>query len=126
MQNGIRHQTIRRDAPQTSGSLPARTSNYHYAAMRRAEQAARSLSTRHSAHTVLAGLTGVTWEEQAETAAARDSYYLLAAAHRSAARKRERAENRALAWNAFTEGPAAYIGCTVRSWAYRVAGAVTR
>lgn len=66
----------------------------HYAAMRRAEQAARSLSTQHSAHIVLGGLTGITWDEVTEVAAARDSYYLLAAAHRSAAKRMERGDRR--------------------------------
>lgn len=110
----------------THSASTAPTSNYHYARMRCAEDAARSLSVRHSVHTVLGGLTGIPREQQAEIAAVRDSYYLLAAAHRSAARRIERRENRSLSWNAFKEGPAAYIGCTVRSWAYGIARAVTR
>ena len=76
----------------STATRPAPSAASHYAAMRRAEQAARSLSTRHSAHIVLGGLTGITWDEVAEVAAARDSYYLLAAAHRNAARRRARIE----------------------------------
>ena len=97
----------------------ARTSRYHFAAMRRAEDAARGISIRRSTGSIPA-------DELDKAKAAQNSYYLLAAAHRSAAHKRERAENRALAWAAFTEGPAAYIGCAVRSWAYRIRGAVSR
>ncbi|WP_069744748.1 MULTISPECIES: hypothetical protein [unclassified Streptomyces] len=107
----------------TTTPTPARTSRYHYAAMRRAEDAARSLSVRHS---IVGFLGSEPATDIADMAAVRDSYYRLAAAHRVAARKRERAENRTLAWAAFREGPAAYIGCTVRSWAYRIRGAVSR
>jgi hypothetical protein len=128
MQNGIGQTDIRRDTPQTSGSFgalgaPARTANYHYAAMRRAEDAARSLSIQTSTR----GFLGAgPLDEFNQMKAARDSYYLLAVAHRAAARKRERRENRALAWSAFKEGPAAYIGCMVRSAAYSLLRAVTR
>jgi hypothetical protein len=105
-----------------------RTANYHFAAMRRAEQAASRLSVQYQARRFAAAFdpdaTPDSRARLAELAATRDSYYLLAAAHRAAARKRERRENRALAWTAFKEGPAAYVGCTVRSWAYRVLGAV--
>jgi hypothetical protein len=58
-------------------------------------------------------------------AAARDSYYLLAAAHRAAGRKRERAEQRVLARAAFREDPARYARATVRSWAYSALRVVT-
>lgn len=61
------------------------TSNWHYASMRCAEDAARSISVRRSVGSVPAG--------ELETAkAVQSSYYLLAAAHRSAARRLERGE----------------------------------
>lgn len=88
---------------------PAPTSRYHYARMRCAEDAARSLSVRHSVHTVLGGLTVIP-REQAEFAAVRDSYYLLAAAHRNAARRIERRACRALAWSDFKAHPFLQIG----------------
>lgn len=131
MQNGIGQTDIRRDTPQTSGSFrsatpPSRTANYHFAAMRRAETAASSLSVQYSTRRFFAAFDpDTTPDSLAQLAATRDSYYLLAAAHRTAAHKRQRRENRALAWTAFKEGPAAYVGCTVRSWAYRVLGAVS-
>ncbi|MGW7726249.1 hypothetical protein ACWGJ6_23305 [Streptomyces canus] len=68
------------------------TPNWHYAAMRRAEDAARSLSVRHSTLTVLGGLIGTSRDEASQVAAARDSYYRLAAAHRNAAYRLERRE----------------------------------
>jgi hypothetical protein len=123
MQNGIRQTTIRRDTPQTSGSFRPRTANHHYARMRCAQDTARGLSVQTSVRGFLG--TG-SLDEFDRLKAVRDSYYLLAAAHEQAARRRERRENRALAWAAFKEGPAAYVGCTVRSWAYRLLGAVTR
>ncbi|MCX4885894.1 hypothetical protein [Streptomyces sp. NBC_00847] len=111
------------DSSEDSRRIPARAARYHYAAMRRAEGAARGLSVQHSVRMFAGGSTA---DEIADLRARRDSYYLLAAAHRAAGRKRERAENRTLAWAAFREGPAAYIGCTVRSWAYSIRGAVSR
>ncbi|WP_405747756.1 hypothetical protein [Streptomyces canus] len=65
------------------------TPNWHYAAMRRAEDAARGLSVQHSVR-MFAG--GSTVDEIADLRARRDSYYRLAAAHRNAARRLERRE----------------------------------
>lgn len=134
MQNGIGRDSIRRDTPQTSGSLVSAlddsedsrltattpTSNYHFARMRCAEQTARSLSARHSAHIVLGGLTGIAWDQVTEVAAARDSYYLLAAAHRAAGVKRQRAERRTANRRLFRQDPARYTRLTVRAWASEV------
>jgi hypothetical protein len=85
-----------RDASAGTGlATPVRltgTPNWHYAAMRRAEDAARGLSVRHSTLTVVGGLIGTSRDEASQMAAARDSYYRLAAAHRNAARRLERRE----------------------------------
>lgn len=123
MQNGIRQTTIRRDAPQTSGPFPVRTSNFHYAAMRCAEDVARGLSVQHSVR-MFAGRSAA--DEIADLRATRDSYYLLAAAHRSAGRKRERAERRTAVWADFRQDPARYTRSTVRAWARAIRRAVTR
>lgn len=72
---------------------PARTANYHYAHMRCAEDAARSISVQLSVRGFLSRLTDETSaDEFAALKARRDSLYLLAAAHRSAARRLERGE----------------------------------
>ena len=69
------------------------TPNWHYASMRCAEDAARSISVQMSVRGFLAGLTDETSAaEFAEMKAARTSFYLLAAAHRNAARRLERGE----------------------------------
>ncbi|WP_030917379.1 hypothetical protein [Streptomyces sp. NRRL B-24720] len=70
-------------APAATITAPGRTPNWHYAAMRRAESAARSISVRRSA-----GLMSA--DELAEAKAVQASYYRLAAAHRSAAHRLER------------------------------------
>lgn len=71
---------------------PVRTVNFHLAHMRCAEDAARSLSVQMSVRGFLAGLADETSAaEFAELKAARTSYYLLALAHRDAARRLERA-----------------------------------
>jgi len=57
--------------------------NFHLAAMRRAEDAARSVSVRRSVGSIPA-------DELAEAKAVQSSYYLLAAAHRGAARRLDR------------------------------------
>lgn len=93
----------------------APTSRFHFARMRQAEQAARNLSTRHSAHIVLGNLTGITWEQAAEVAAARDSYYLLAAAHRNAAHRIERRDRRAENRLLLRQNPARYARLTMRA-----------
>ncbi|WP_266508875.1 hypothetical protein [Streptomyces sp. NBC_00878] len=94
---------------------PVRTSNYHYAEMRCAQRTARSLSARHSAHIVLGNLTGIPWEQVTKVAAIRDSYYLLAAAHRSAARRIERRDRRAGNRRLLCEDPARYARLTTRA-----------
>jgi len=69
------------------------TPNWHYASMRCAEDAARSLSVQYSTRRFTAAFDpDATPESLAELATVRDSYYLLAAAHRSAARRLERGE----------------------------------
>ncbi|MGY4902543.1 hypothetical protein [Streptomyces sp. 900116325] len=70
-------------APAATITAPGRTPNYHYAAMRRAEGAARSISVRRSVGSMPAG-------ELNEAKAVQSSYYRLAAAHRSAAHRLER------------------------------------
>ena len=64
---------------------PAPTANFHFAHMRCAENAARSLSVRLQVGSIPADEKNAAKEQ-------RRAYYLLAAAHRSAARKRVRAE----------------------------------
>jgi len=61
------------------------TPNSHFAAMRRYEDAARSVSVRRSAGSIPAS-------ELEAAMATQESYYLLAAAYRCAAHRRERAE----------------------------------
>lgn len=95
---------------------PRRTSNYHYAHMRCAQRTAQSLSARHSAHIVLGNLTGIPWEQVTEVAAVRDSYYLLAAAHRNAARRIERRDRRAENRRLLCQEPARYARLTTRSF----------
>jgi len=90
------------------------TSNFHYARMRLAEQAARSLSVRNSIEDFL-GIQPTA--DIAKTVAVRDSYYLLAAAYRSAGRRTERRERRTQAWADFRTRPGAYTRCTLRGWA---------
>ncbi|MER5902990.1 hypothetical protein ABT150_23275 [Streptomyces mirabilis] len=69
------------------------TARSHYAAMRRYEDAARSLSVRLSVRGAIGGLAGeISADEIAEMKAQRDSYYLHAAAYRAAGRRRERAD----------------------------------
>ncbi|GHD70322.1 hypothetical protein GCM10010317_077400 [Streptomyces mirabilis] len=57
--------------------------------MRRAESAARSITVRQ---TFGAAIGAVSADEFAELRATQESYYLLAAAHRAAARRLERPE----------------------------------
>ncbi|WP_330328208.1 hypothetical protein [Streptomyces pseudovenezuelae] len=88
-----------------------RTANYHYAAMRRAEDAGRGLSVQHSARRFAGAFDpDTTPESLAELAAARDSYYLLAIAHRQAARRIERNARWALAWSDFKANPFLQVG----------------
>lgn len=69
------------------------TSRSHYAAMRRYEDAARSLSVQLSVRGFIGGFAGeISDNEIAEMKARQDTYYALAAAYRRAGRKRERAE----------------------------------
>lgn len=82
-----------------------RTSRYHFARMRCAEDMACSLSVRHTTLTVFSGLSVATRAEADQVAAVRDSYYLLAAAHRNAAYRIERRSRRALAWSDFKARP---------------------
>lgn len=67
------------------------TPNWHYAAARRAENAARSLSVQASVRGFLGDLAG-TRDEHAKMIAARDSYHQLVAAHRAAAHRLERGQ----------------------------------
>jgi hypothetical protein len=122
-----RHMATRTSHPSDNVHSVVRTSRYHFAAMRRAQDTAHGLSVQYSARHFAATFDpNAPRDSLPELKAIRDSYYLLAAAHHAAARKRERRENRALAWTAFKEGPAVYAACAVRSWAYRLLGAVTR
>ena len=82
--------------------VPTITSNHHYARMRCAEDAARGLSVQHSVRMFTGSSTP---DEIADLRARRDSYYLLAAAHRAAARRVERRVRRALAWSDFKKDP---------------------
>ncbi|GAA3808694.1 hypothetical protein ACFQ0G_53150 [Streptomyces chiangmaiensis] len=70
-------------------AFASRTPNYHYAAARRAESAARTISVRSSIdgflHTTPA-------DEITEARRVMDSYYKLAAAHRQAAHRLERGQ----------------------------------
>ncbi|MEU7338685.1 hypothetical protein [Streptomyces sp. NPDC007074] len=65
------------------------TPNGHYARMRCAEQAARSLSVRL---TVRRSVGAISREEFTRMRAAEDSFYLLAAAYRQAAHRMERGQ----------------------------------
>lgn len=81
---------------QTTTTAPptvTRTANFHFAAMRRAEQAARGLSVQYSTRRFVAAFDpDTTPDSLAKLAAVRDSYYLLAAAHRQAAHRLERGQ----------------------------------
>lgn len=72
--------------------------------MRCAQDTARSFSVQTSVRGFL-GAASV--DELQQLKAARDSYYLLAAAHRNAARRIERRSRRALAWSDFKANPLA-------------------
>lgn len=95
------------------GAHATRTPNWHYAAMRRYEDAARSISGRRSAGSIPAGEL-----EAAKTV--QTSYYLMAAAYRSAGRRRERAERRAADWKLFRQQPARYFRLVGRDMAATV------
>lgn len=104
---------------------PAPTSNSHYAAMRRYENAARSISVRRSVGSIPA-------DELEQAKATQSSFYLMAAAYRSAGRRRERVECRAADWKLFRQEPARYIrlvardmGATVRAAFRRISKAVS-
>jgi hypothetical protein len=74
-------------------ATPPRTPQFHYASMRNAEQSARSISTQLSVRGFLTGLADETSAaEFAKLKATRTSYYLLALAHRNAARRLERGQ----------------------------------
>jgi len=74
--------------------------------MRRAETAASSLSVQYSTRRFFAAFDpDTTPDSLAQLAATRDSYYLLAAAHRAAGRRIERRVRRALAWSDFKDRP---------------------
>src|SRR4051812_44402031 len=82
--------------------VPSRTSRYHFAAMRCAEQTARNLSVQTSVR----GFLGAgSLDEFNQLKAVRDSYDLLAVAHREAGRRVERRTRRALAWSDFKANP---------------------
>lgn len=92
-------------------TVPTRTSNFHFARMRCAEQTARSLSVQTSVR----GFLGAgSLDEFNQMKAVRDSYDLLAAAHRQAGLRRERAERRAAARADFRARPTAYTRSMVR------------
>jgi hypothetical protein len=105
-----RHMATRTATTPDSTQTSLRTSSYHYAEMRCAENTARRLSDEIAGHNTLATLTGVTWDGGTNARAVRDSYYLLAAAHRSAAGRIERRSRRALAWSDFKANPFLQIG----------------
>jgi hypothetical protein len=65
------------------------TSNSHYAAMRRYQQAASSISVQLSVRRTVGAIAA---DEFAELRAQQDEYYRMAAAYRSAGRRRERAD----------------------------------
>jgi hypothetical protein len=72
---------------------PSRTPHFHYASMRNAEQSARDLSVQLQARTFLHAVTDEVLDaELADLKAARTSFYLLASAHRNAARRLERGQ----------------------------------
>jgi hypothetical protein len=82
--------------------VPVRTSNFHYAHMRCAQDTARGLSVQTSVR----GFLGAgSLDEFNRLKAVRDSYYLLAAAHEQAAHRIERRVRRALAWSDFKANP---------------------
>lgn len=66
-------------------ATPTPTARHHLAAMRRAEDAARSISVRRSVGSIPAG-------QLDKAMAVQESYYLVAAAYRQAARRLERGE----------------------------------
>ena len=79
----------------TAQERPVRTPEFHYAAARSAADVARSLSLRFTVRSFTGGFANNVDEvaaERAELKAARDSYSLLAAAHRAAARRMERVQ----------------------------------
>ena len=86
---------------------PAPSVRSHYAAMRRYENAARSISVRRSVGSIPA-------DELEQAKAAQTGYYLMAAAYRSAGRRRERVERRAANWKLFRQEPARYFRLTAR------------
>lgn len=72
---------------------PVRTPEFHYAAARSAEDVARGLSLRFTVRSFTGGFADEADRvavDLTELEAARDSYSLLAAAHRAAARRLER------------------------------------
>lgn len=95
---------------------PAPSVRSHYAAMRRYENAARSISVRRSVGSIPA-------DELEQAKVTQTSYYLLAAAYRSAGRRRERAERRAADWKLFRQEPARYFRLVARdmAWTVRIA-----
>jgi hypothetical protein len=121
------------DRTPTTSTIPARTANHHYAQMRCAEDTARRLSSDIVAHNTLATMTGIAWDDQADRVAVRDSYYLLAAAHRAGAHRIERRSRRALAWSDFKANPvmetywkAGDVARLVRRKASRLARSIRR
>lgn len=114
---------IRRTATRTAHPVDnvhpvSRTSRYHFAHMRCAEDAAHSLSVQYQTRRFTAAFDPDTTPDSraklAKRAAVRDSYYMLAAAHRQAGRRRERAERRAAAWAGFRSHPTAYTRAIIR------------
>jgi hypothetical protein len=92
------------DAPSTT----APTAHSHYAHARCAEDAARSISVRRSVGSIPAS-------ELDEAKAVQSSYYLLAAAYRSAAHRLERGERFRIRLEAILR-PAGRSFRTLREW----------
>jgi hypothetical protein len=106
---------------------PAPTARSHYAAARRYENAARSLSTRITVRSSFGGALGeFPADEIAALKAQRDDYHRLVAAYRSAGWKRERAERRAANRRLFRQEPARYMRLAARDMASTVRSAVRR
>ncbi|MEV0220850.1 hypothetical protein [Streptomyces sp. NPDC050704] len=116
-------------ATQNSTGTPERVDHYrptarsHYAHMRCAEQSARNISVRLSVRGFLASESA---DVIADLQATQTSHYLLAAAYRSAGRRRERAERRAAHRKLFRQEPARYFRLTAREMQSTVRAAFRR
>jgi hypothetical protein len=91
-----------------AASATAPTARYHYAAARCAEQSARSISVRRSVGSIPAS-------DLDAAKAVQSSYYLLAAAYRSATHRLERGERLRIRLEAILR-PAVRSFRTLRDW----------